>query len=70
MESLSNSTRSKSEPNVLKILLIVPSSTSQKVYPLFFYILISSPITPIVFCLLYCPGTDIQRNMDLMHMLL
>ena len=28
---------SKPEPNMLKILLIVPSSTSQKLYPLFFF---------------------------------
>ena len=34
------------EPNMLKILPIIPSSTSQKNYPLFFFILMSLPIIP------------------------
>ena len=39
----------KPEPNMLRTLPIIPSSTSQKIYPLFFFILISIPIIPILF---------------------
>ena len=46
----------KPEQNTLKIFLIIPSCTSQKIYPLFFFILISLPIIPIfiLFTLLFC----------------
>ena len=34
------------EPNMLKNLPIIPSRTSQKLYPLFFFIPIAPPIIP------------------------
>ena len=44
---------SKPEPNMLKILPIIPSSTSQKITHNSYFILISKPIIPIVFFLIY-----------------
>ena len=40
--------------NMLKTLLIIPSSTSQKSTHYSFFILISLPIIPNVFFLFYC----------------
>ena len=39
----------KLEPSMLKTLPIIPSSTSQNIYPLFLFYSHSLPITPILF---------------------
>ena len=45
----------KPEPNMLKTLLIIASSTSQKIpIILMYFILISLPIIPILFFSFYC----------------
>ena len=65
---------SKPEPNMLKILPIIPSSTSQKNYPLFLFyshiITYIIPILIILYALFFQVLIDIQRNMDLIHILL
>ena len=45
---------SKPEPNMLKALLIIPSSNSQKFTHYSYFILISLPIIPILFFVFYC----------------
>ena len=45
---------SKPEPNMLKTLLIIPSSTSQKFTHYSYFIFISLPIIPILFFVFYC----------------
>ena len=45
---------SKPKPNMLKTLLIIPSSTSQKFTHYSYFILISLPVTPILFFVFYC----------------
>ena len=69
---LSNVLWSKPEPNILKILLIIPSSTSQKIYPLFLFYshIITYYSHVILYALLLQVLTCIHRNMDLIHILL
>ena len=55
---------------MLKILLIIPSSTFQKIYPLFlFYSHIITYYSHFVLFGFIVSGIDIQRNMDLIHIL-
>ena len=57
----------KNEPTTIANT-IIPFSTFQKYYPLFlFYLPIYSHI---LFFMLFVSGFDIQRNVDLMHILL
>ena len=54
---------------MLKFLLVIPSSASQKIAHYSYFILLSLPIIPILFFMLFASGIDIQRSMDLMHSL-
>ena len=46
----------RAEPNMLKILPIIPSRTYQIFDPLFLFIPTSSPIIPTYSCNVYCIG--------------
>ena len=54
---------------MLKILPIIPSNTSQNVFLLYYsyFILISLPIIPMLFFMVYFSGIHIQRNMELIY---
>ena len=54
---------------MLKILLIIPSGTSQKFTHYSYFIPMSLFIIPILFFFFMILCIDIQRNMDLMHIL-
>ena len=58
------------EPNMLKILLIIPSSTSQKIIHYSFFILKSLPIIPTLFSSFIVSSGDIQRSKELIYILL
>ena len=55
------------EPNMLKILPNIPSSTSQKLTRFPYFILISLPYCSLCFIV---SGINIQRNMNFVHVLL
>ena len=57
-------TYAKPEPNMLKILLIIPSSTSQKVTNYSYLILISLPIILILFFCINVSGNYILTSRD------
>lgn len=60
------------EPNMLKILPIIPSSTSQKITHYSYFILksLSIPIIPTLFSCFIVTSSDIQRNKELIYILL
>lgn len=61
----------KPEPDMLKVLPIIPSSTSHIIYPLFFfYSYIITYHYHFVLIDLYVSGINIQKNMDLIYILL
>ena len=54
----------KGVPIMLEILPIIPSSTSQKIYPLFYFMLLSLPIILIKFFLaiLHAGSSGVARQ--------
>ena len=58
----------KPEPNMLKILPIIPSRTSQKLLIILTCIIAYYPQI-ILYALYISSGIDIQRNTDLIHIL-
>ena len=61
----------KPEPNVLKLLQIISSSTSQKLpISYFYFVFISLPIIPYYSLCFVVLAIDIQRNMDYIYFLL